>query len=136
MNRSTFGKYMEFARPLTGAAHDYYYNGYIAGLNLFYAREKKHTTLEQHEAALQKAKNFYQSPEASDGISDGLEGKRPLGMPTGHTGNSNASKDEKFDTSILVSCTSKNKAVWDAYARKNGYKSLPALVRDLLKDCE
>lgn len=135
MNKSTFDKYLAYARPLIGSAHDYYFDGYIVGLNAYYARLKQLKTLEKHEEALQRAKRFYQSPEAADGISDGLEGKRPIDMPMGYEGNQNASKAEKYDTNIVVACMSSDKATWVKYAERNGYKSLGALVREKMKGC-
>lgn len=135
MNKSTFDKYIAYARPLTGSAHDYYFDAYIIGLNVYYARLKKLKTQEKHEAALQRAKKYFQSPESADGISDGLEGKRPLDMPTGHNGNQNATKADKFDTNMVVACMSSEKGAWDAYARRNGYRSLAALVRERMKGC-
>lgn len=134
MNKSTFDKYIEYARPLAGSAYDYYFDGYIAGLNAYYARLKQLKTLEKHEQELQRVRKLYQSVESGDGSLDGLAGKRPPGMPTGHAGNSNAAKSEKFDSNVVVACMSSDKATWVKYAERHGYKSLGALVRERMAD--
>lgn len=135
MNKSTFDKYTAYARAYTGCGHDYYFDGYIAGLNVYYARIKKLKTLEKHEQELQRVRDVYQSVESGDGTLDGIAGKRPPGMPSGHEGNTNAAKREKFDSNVVVACTSSDKAKWVKYAERKGYKSLGALVRDRMKEC-
>jgi hypothetical protein len=121
MKKSTLDKYLAFASPLTGYGHDFYFNGYIAGLNAYYARLKQLKTLDKHEAELERARMVYPTVESADGISDGLDGRPPSGYVQEQShlaGNDHAVKDaEPRDNRVIIRCSTTNKTRWDAHKK-------------------
>lgn len=121
MKKSTLDKHLAFARPLKGPAYEFYWDGYIAGLNVYYARLKQLKTLDKHDAELERVKMVFQSAELADGITHGLEGREPVGYapePSHMAGNAHAVKDsEPRDNRVIIRCSTTNKTRWDAHKK-------------------
>lgn len=121
MNKSTLDKYLAHATPMKGWAYDFYWDGYIAGLNVYYARLKQLKTLDKHEAELERVSMVYQSVESADGCRHGLEGRAPIDYVPEQShlaGNDHAVKDsEPRDNRVIIRCSTTNKTRWDAHKK-------------------